>query len=85
MWISALVLLVGAELNAFLEHASPEGKRQGAKSMADQGTTPVTGQGASPPPSAAGPAAVPRWRRVGLATAAVAFAAGVLLGRREGA
>ncbi len=38
IWISALVILVGAEINAVLEHASPEGKRPGAKSMADKGT-----------------------------------------------
>jgi membrane protein len=37
MFISALVLLLGAELNATIEHLSPEGKRAGAKSMADQG------------------------------------------------
>lgn len=41
MWISALVLLVGAELNALVEHRSPEGKRPGAKSMKDIGTMPV--------------------------------------------
>ena len=41
MWISALVLLVGAEVNALVEHRSPEGKRPGAKSMEDIGTMPV--------------------------------------------
>ncbi|HEX9049684.1 MAG TPA: YihY/virulence factor BrkB family protein [Anaeromyxobacter sp.] len=40
MWISSLVLLVGAEINAFIEHRSPEGKREGAKSMAETGTRP---------------------------------------------
>ncbi len=89
MWISSVVLLVGAELNSFIEHASPEGKRQGAKSLADKGTTPKTGAGEPPAsgPVRPAPAAVPAawWRRMGLATAAVAFAAGVLLGRREGA
>lgn len=81
LWISTLVLLVGAELNAFLEHRSPEGKREGAKSLADKGTTPVTG--AHPQPAAARAEAAPGWRRrVGLAIAATAFAAGVLLGRR---
>jgi membrane protein len=83
MWISAVVLLAGAEMNAFLEHASPEGKRQGAKSMADKGTTPATGEGARPGPGTAHPGPVPRRRRLGLATAAMAFAAGVLLARRE--
>ena len=37
MWISALLILVGAEINAVIEHRSPEGKRTGAKSMADKG------------------------------------------------
>lgn len=37
MWISSLVLLVGAEVNAVIEHKSPEGKRVGAKSLADAG------------------------------------------------
>lgn len=36
-WISSLVVLVGAEMNAVIEHASPEGKRPGAKRMADAG------------------------------------------------
>ena len=40
MWISSLVLLLGAEINAFIEHRSPEGKREGAKSMAEKGTSP---------------------------------------------
>jgi membrane protein len=37
MWISSLVLLFGAEVNAVLEHKSEEGKRAGAKSLADAG------------------------------------------------
>jgi membrane protein len=37
LWISAFVMLVGAEINAVIEHYSPEGKRTGAKSMADKG------------------------------------------------
>lgn len=37
MWISAQALLLGAEINSVLEHASPEGKRTGAKSLADTG------------------------------------------------
>jgi membrane protein len=40
MWISAVVLLVGAEVNALIEHRSPEGKREGSKSLSDRGTTP---------------------------------------------
>jgi membrane protein len=37
MWISSQVLLLGAEVNAVLEHKSPEGKRAGAKAMSDNG------------------------------------------------
>jgi membrane protein len=37
MWISAQVLLLGAEINAILEHWSPEGKRVGARDMSDIG------------------------------------------------
>jgi membrane protein len=39
MWISSLVLLLGAEANAVIEHKSEEGKRAGAKSLADRGRT----------------------------------------------
>ncbi|APR87563.1 Ribonuclease BN [Minicystis rosea] len=37
IWISAIVILLGAEINAIIEHYSPEGKRTGAKSMRDVG------------------------------------------------
>lgn len=37
MWISSQVVLLGALVNAVLEHKSPEGKRVGAKSLADSG------------------------------------------------
>jgi membrane protein len=37
MWISSQVVLLGAEVNSILEHKSPEGKRRGAKSLADAG------------------------------------------------
>lgn len=37
MWISAQVILIGAEINGILEHKSPEGKKAGAKSMKDTG------------------------------------------------
>ena len=40
MWISAQMLLIGAEVNSIIEHESPEGKREGAKSLADTGTSP---------------------------------------------
>ncbi len=43
MWISAQALLLGAEINAILEHESPEGKRRGAKSREDTGAS-ITGE-----------------------------------------
>ena len=52
MWISALVILIGAEINAVLEHASPEGKRKGAKSMADTAAEPARGRSLGRPPGA---------------------------------
>jgi membrane protein len=67
MWISSLVVIGGAEVNAFIEHRSPEGKRQGAKSLRDAGTTPIAtvagnepvpvGTTAPGPKGAAGPPA----------------------------
>jgi membrane protein len=36
IWISALAILLGAEINAVIEHLSPEGKRTGAKSLAER-------------------------------------------------
>jgi membrane protein len=51
MWISSLVLLLGAEVNAFIEHRSPEGKREGAKSEHDTGMAPrATVAGKEPVP-----------------------------------
>jgi membrane protein len=92
MWISSLVLLVGAEMNALVEHASEEGKRQGAKSKHDTGLTPAA---ESPPvgepvPARAGdparPVAVrerPRPPVRGLVAIAAGLAAGLLIARRE--
>jgi membrane protein len=37
MWITAQVLMLGAEVNAVLEHRSPEGKKLGRRSFADAG------------------------------------------------
>lgn len=37
MYISSVVVLLGAEINAVLEHRSPEGKRVGARSLAEVG------------------------------------------------
>lgn len=41
MWITAQVVLLGAEINALVEHRSPEGKRPGAKRADDTGTAPT--------------------------------------------
>jgi membrane protein len=56
MYLSALVIVLGAEINAVIEHRSPEGKRVGAKSMADTGpdaaskTEKAEREEAQPPP-----------------------------------
>jgi membrane protein len=56
MWISSLVLLLGAEVNAFIEHRSPEGKREGAKRRSDRGMSPrATVAGKEPVPVASAP------------------------------
>ncbi len=39
MYLSSVVLLLGAEVNAVVEHKSADGKRAGAKLMADSGAT----------------------------------------------
>lgn len=39
MWISAQVVLLGAEINEVLEAKSPDGKRAGAKSLAEKGVS----------------------------------------------
>ena len=39
MYISAVVLLFGAESNAVIEHKSEDGKRAGAKRLAESGRT----------------------------------------------
>lgn len=56
MWITAQVLIVGGVINAIIEHHSPEGKRPGAKSADDTGTTPTgkaarSGNGSKKAPS----------------------------------
>ncbi|MGK3999104.1 YihY/virulence factor BrkB family protein [Sorangium sp. So ce1024] len=60
MWISSMAVLLGAEINAIIEHRSPDGKRTGAKDCSDTGTdVPKTekeqGQGAATPAGAARP------------------------------
>jgi membrane protein len=87
MWISALVMLVGAEVNAFIEHRSPEGKRQGAKSQADTGlapkaVVPARGEPVTMPPPGL-PPREPRPRLRGVAAIAAGFAAGLLVARRQ--
>ncbi|WP_437952299.1 YihY/virulence factor BrkB family protein [Sorangium sp. So ce296] len=37
MWISSMAVLLGAEINAIIEHRSPDGKRTGAKDSEDTG------------------------------------------------
>ncbi|HEX9402233.1 MAG TPA: YihY/virulence factor BrkB family protein [Anaeromyxobacter sp.] len=89
MWISSFVLLVGAEVNALIEHRSPEGKRQGAKRRSEVGLQPVaTSAPVDEPLPATQPArAAPAPRRKapvrGLVAIAAGIAAGVLLARRE--
>lgn len=91
MWISSLIVLVGAEANALIEHASPEGKRKGAKRKSDVGVTPVAEVPPAGKPLPVGPRAPDAPRRPererppvrGLVAIAAGFAMGVLLARRE--
>ncbi|WP_437778641.1 YihY/virulence factor BrkB family protein [Sorangium sp. So ce1097] len=67
MWISSMAVLLGAELNAVIEHRSPDGKRTGAKDGSDTGadlpkTEKEQGEGAVTPAGAARP---PRDRGAG--------------------
>ncbi|WP_437811532.1 YihY/virulence factor BrkB family protein [Sorangium sp. So ce1078] len=57
MWISSMAVLLGAEINAIIEHRSPDGKRTGAKDADDTGadvpkTAKEEGQGTALPASA---------------------------------
>jgi membrane protein len=82
MWISSLVVLGGAEMNAFIEHRSPEGKRAGAKRLEDAGMDPVTAVPARP----MGARAESGRKPVGaLFAAAVAVAVAFVIGRRAAA
>ncbi|WP_437831347.1 YihY/virulence factor BrkB family protein [Sorangium sp. So ce1153] len=59
-WISSMAVLLGAEINAIIEHRSPDGKRTGAKDASDTGadvpkTEKEEAQGAALPASAARP------------------------------
>lgn len=60
MWISSQVVLLGAEINAVIEHKSPEGKRPGAKSMEQTGTEPLVAPGAAKDVHAPGEEARPQ-------------------------
>jgi membrane protein len=85
MWLSTLVLLVGAEMNALVEHASPEGKRPGAKRESETGLAPAPpaapdGRHAAARPAPAGPRRAPVR---GLVAIAAGLAAGLLIARRE--
>jgi membrane protein len=47
LYITGFMLVAGGELNAVVEHLAPEGKREGAKSLADRGPSPApAGDGA---------------------------------------
>jgi membrane protein len=86
MWISSLVLLVGAEVNAFIEHRSPEGKRWGAKSLVQRGTAPLAAPPArgEPMPAAGSAPRTPAPARPGLgglAAVAAGFVAGLVVAR----
>jgi membrane protein len=90
MWISSLVMLLGAEVNALIEHRSPEGKRQGAKRRSDTGMEPVAHSAPVGEPvyetrlAPARPAAArSRGPLRGIVAVAAGLAAGVLLARRE--
>ncbi len=91
MWISTLVLLVGAEINAVIEQSSGEGKRPGAKRRRDTGLEPVARVAPVGEPVLATrldlPAPERRRRRPpirGLVAIAAGLAAGLLLlARRE--
>jgi membrane protein len=95
MWLSSVIVLLGAETNALLEHASPDGKRKGAKRKSDVGVTPVASSQPVGEPVPAGPAraqapaavaTVAARRRGplrGLVAIAAGLAAGVLIARRE--
>lgn len=55
MWITFMAVLLGAEINAIIEHRSPDGKRTGAKDMDDKGLdVPKTAkeEGEAPKPEA---------------------------------
>jgi membrane protein len=90
MWISSLVVLAGAEVNALIEHRSPEGKRQGAKRRDDTGLEPRARKLPVGEPiletqlAPARPAPVARSRGPlrGIVAVAAGLAAGLLLARR---
>ncbi|WP_437504793.1 YihY/virulence factor BrkB family protein [Sorangium sp. So ce1099] len=59
-WISSMAVLLGAEINAIIEHRSPDGKRTGAKDASDTGpdvpkTEKEEGRGAALPAGGARP------------------------------
>ncbi|HZZ84308.1 MAG TPA: YihY/virulence factor BrkB family protein [Anaeromyxobacteraceae bacterium] len=99
MWISTLVMLLGAQANAVIEHRSEEGKRAGAKRLADSGPSASpgeeaeaeTGRAPSGRPLPGDAAARARARAAGreraplrgLPLAVGAFIAGALLARRR--
>jgi membrane protein len=90
MWISSVVLLAGAEINAVIEHKSEDGKRAGAKRMADSGATGTKTEEQEPTEPAGGyhrglaaGRAEARARSVAAAGLAALLAGAVWLRRRE--
>jgi membrane protein len=87
MWISAQVLLLGAEINAIIEHWSPEGKAPGEKTLDGSVYEPAEGRG-SPPVRVERGRDVPRQPRralrdVGMAAWGALVAAALLQLRRR--
>jgi membrane protein len=87
MWISSQVLLLGAEVNALIEHWSPEGKAPGEKTLDGSVYEPAEGQ-ESPPVRAERVWDVPRpprraLRDLGMAAWGAMVAAALLQLRRR--
>lgn len=88
MWMSALIVVLGAEVNALIEHSSPDRRWPGARRMADRGTELLPGEARSAKskgenhPAEPSPVSVPF--RGGLALL-FGFLAGIFVARRRGA
>ncbi len=65
MWISSIVVLLGAEINAILEFWSPEGKRVGARTMDETGPDLTKAEKEEPPGEEMARPLLPRAERDG--------------------